>query len=81
MRSIATPQHECAVDTPTSVEGPLAALQRLGTGARVIAGGHSLLPMMKLPLAEPEHVIDINDVTELAYIREQDGEIRIPAPR
>ncbi len=63
----------------TSVEGALAALQRLGPEARIIAGGHSLLPMMKLRLANPEHLIDINDLTELAYIREQDGEIRIGA--
>ncbi len=38
----------------TSVEGAIAALQRLGPEARVIAGGHSLLPMMKLRLANPE---------------------------
>jgi carbon-monoxide dehydrogenase medium subunit len=61
----------------TSVEGAVASLQRLGSGARVIAGGHSLLPMMKLRLAKPEHLIDINDLTDLAYIREQDGEILI----
>jgi len=61
----------------TSVEGAVASLQRLGSAARVIAGGHSLLPMMKLRLARPEHLIDINDLTELAYIREQDGEVRI----
>ena len=63
----------------TSVEGAIAALDRLGSEARVIAGGHSLLPMMKLRLATPEHLIDINDLAELAYIREQDGEIRIGA--
>jgi len=63
----------------TSVEGVIAALQRLGPEARVIAGGHSLLPMMKLRLANPEHLIDINDIDELAYIREHDGEIRIGA--
>ena len=63
----------------TSVEGAIASLQRLGSEARIIAGGHSLLPMMKLRLANPEHLIDINDLTELAYIREQDGEIRIGA--
>jgi carbon-monoxide dehydrogenase medium subunit len=63
----------------TSVEGAIASLQRLGPEARIIAGGHSLLPMMKLRLANPEHLIDINDLTELAYIREQDGEIRIGA--
>ena len=63
----------------TSVEGAIASLQRLGSEARVIAGGHSLLPMMKLRLANPEHLIDINDLKELAYIREGDGEIRIGA--
>jgi carbon-monoxide dehydrogenase medium subunit len=63
----------------TSVEGAIASLQRLGPEARIIAGGHSLLPMMKLRLANPEHLIDINDLTELAYIREQEGEIRIGA--
>jgi carbon-monoxide dehydrogenase medium subunit len=63
----------------TSVEGAIASLNRLGPEARIIAGGHSLLPMMKLRLANPEHLIDINDLAELAYIREQDGEIRIGA--
>jgi carbon-monoxide dehydrogenase medium subunit len=63
----------------TSVEGAIAALERLGSEARVIAGGHSLLPMMKLRLANPEHLVDINDLAELAYIREQDGEVRIGA--
>jgi aerobic carbon-monoxide dehydrogenase medium subunit len=63
----------------TSVEGAIASLQRLGSEARIIAGGHSLLPMMKLRLANPEHLIDINDLAELSYIREQDSEIRIGA--
>jgi len=63
----------------TSVDGAIAALERLGNGARIIAGGHSLLPMMKLRLANPAHLVDINDLGELAYIREQDDEIRIGA--
>ena len=63
----------------TSVEGAIAALDRLGSDARIIAGGHSLLPMMKLRLASPAHLIDINDLDELSYIREQDGEVRIGA--
>jgi aerobic carbon-monoxide dehydrogenase medium subunit len=63
----------------TSVEGAIASLQRLGPEARVIAGGHSLLPMMKLRLANPEHLIDINDLHELAYIREAEDEVRIGA--
>jgi carbon-monoxide dehydrogenase medium subunit len=63
----------------TSVEGAIASLQKLGPEARIIAGGHSLLPMMKLRLANPEHLIDINDLTELRYIRQEGGEIRIGA--
>ena len=63
----------------TSVDDAIAALERLGPEARIIAGGHSLLPMMKLRLASPEHLIDINELTELAYITEQEGEIRIGA--
>jgi carbon-monoxide dehydrogenase medium subunit len=64
----------------TSVEGAIASLARLGSDARVIAGGHSLLPMMKLRLAEPAHLIDINDLEgELSYIRDDGGEIAIGA--
>jgi carbon-monoxide dehydrogenase medium subunit len=63
----------------TSVEGAIASLERLGPEARIIAGGHSLLPMMKLRLANPTHLIDINELAELAYIREEDGEVRIGA--
>ena len=63
----------------TSLEGALASLQRLGPGARVIAGGHSLLPMMKLRLATPDHLIDINDLAELSYIREEGDELAIGA--
>src|SRR5437763_16878139 len=63
----------------TSVQGAIASLQRLGSGARVIAGGHSLLPMMKLRLANPQHLIDINDLHELSYIREDGATVRIGA--
>jgi aerobic carbon-monoxide dehydrogenase medium subunit len=63
-----------------SVEDAVGALQRLGPDARIIAGGHSLLPMMKLRLANPEHLIDINDLEdELNYIREEGVEIVIGA--
>jgi carbon-monoxide dehydrogenase medium subunit len=62
----------------TSVDGAIAAL-RLRENSRVIAGGHSLLPMMKLRLASPAHLIDINDLHELAYIREEGGELAIGA--
>ena len=63
----------------TSVEGAIATLAKLGPEARLIAGGHSLLPMMKLRLANPEYLIDINDLEELSYIGERITEIRIGA--
>ena len=63
----------------TSVDHALALLERHGPEARLIAGGHSLLPMMKLRLARPEMLIDINDLTDLDYIRLDGGEIAIGA--
>jgi carbon-monoxide dehydrogenase medium subunit len=63
----------------TSVQDAIASLQRLGPEARIIAGGHSLLPMMKLRLANPEHLVDINEIADLSYIEERDDEIRIGA--
>jgi carbon-monoxide dehydrogenase medium subunit len=63
----------------TSVEGAIASLRKHDGDARIIAGGHSLLPMMKLRLAQPEHLIDINDLDELSYIRQFADEIRIGA--
>ncbi|MGO9957591.1 MAG: FAD binding domain-containing protein [Solirubrobacteraceae bacterium] len=64
----------------TSVEHALALLAQLGPGSRILAGGYSLLPMMKLRLARPECVIDIDDLAgELGYVREEDDEIRIGA--
>src|SRR4051794_38503806 len=63
-----------------SVEEALALLQRLGPEARLVAGGQSLLPMMKLRLATPEHLVDINPLdAELRYIRADGGEMRIGA--
>jgi aerobic carbon-monoxide dehydrogenase medium subunit len=63
----------------TSVDGAIASLSEHGPEARLIAGGHSLLPMMKLRLASPEFLIDINDLDELTYIDERMTEVRIGA--
>jgi len=64
----------------TSVEHALELLARLGPDARLLAGGHSLLPMMKLRLATPEHLVDIDALAdELGYIREEGAEVRIGA--
>src|SRR3954451_918016 len=77
----------CAVQTPapfdyvraTSVAETLELLSRHGPEARVIAGGHSLLPMMKLRLARPEWLIDINDLVELDFLAEEPDRLRIGA--
>jgi carbon-monoxide dehydrogenase medium subunit len=63
----------------TSVDDAIALLTELGPESRVIAGGHSLLPMMKLRLAAPEHLVDINDLSDLAYVRREGDEIRVGA--
>lgn len=53
---------------PKDLEGVLALLQEHGDEARVMAGGHSLIPMMKLRMAEVPHLIDLQDVPDLASI-------------
>ena len=64
----------------TSVDHAIELLEQLGEEARVIAGGHSLLPMMKLRLAVPEYLIDINDLEdELGYVRQEGGRLHIGA--
>jgi carbon-monoxide dehydrogenase medium subunit len=64
----------------TSIDHAIALMERLGSEARIVAGGHSLLPMMKLRLATPEYLIDINDLSsELEYIRIEASEVRIGA--
>jgi aerobic carbon-monoxide dehydrogenase medium subunit len=63
----------------TTVADALELLERHGEEARLIAGGHSLLPMMKLRLARPEWLIDINDVAELDHLTVTDDELRIGA--
>ena len=63
----------------TSVGHALALLAKFGPESRVLAGGHSLIPMMKLRLAQPETLIDINDLAELGYLRVEQGELRIGA--
>jgi carbon-monoxide dehydrogenase medium subunit len=58
-----------AYERATSVEHAIELLTRHGPEAHVVAGGHSLIPMMKLRLARPDALIDINDLTDLSYIR------------
>ena len=61
----------------TSVEHALSLLSRPET--RVVAGGHSLIPMMKLRLAQPELLVDINGLADLAFITKDGGQLRIGA--
>ena len=54
---------------PSSVQEAVGLLSSLGSEAKILAGGHSLLPMMKLRFAEPEHLVDINRIPELKGVR------------
>jgi carbon-monoxide dehydrogenase medium subunit len=62
-----------------SVEHALALLARFGPEARILVSGHSLIPMMKLRLAQPEVLVDINDLSELGYLRLDGAEMAIGA--
>ncbi|HRI61705.1 MAG TPA: xanthine dehydrogenase family protein subunit M [Saprospiraceae bacterium] len=66
-------------DSPASVAEAIALLQRYGSDAKIMSGGHSLLPMIKLRLATPERIIDISRIKGLAYIREEGGFLKIGA--
>jgi carbon-monoxide dehydrogenase medium subunit len=64
----------------SSVDHAIGLLDRLGDGAMVVAGGHSLLPMMKLRIANPEYLVDINDLApELGYVITDPTLVRIGA--
>ncbi|HEX9467587.1 MAG TPA: xanthine dehydrogenase family protein subunit M [Acidimicrobiia bacterium] len=60
-----------------SVDDAIALLAEHGDDAKLLAGGHSLLPLMKLRLATPSVLIDVGRLAELSYVREEDGEVAI----
>jgi len=62
---------------PSSVDEAIAVLGDFGDDAKVLAGGHSLLPLMKLRLATPEMLIDIGRLSELSYVRAEGDELAI----
>jgi len=64
---------------PETVPEAIALLQKYGDTAKLLAGGHSLIPMMKIRFAEPEHLVDLGKVAELRGIREKGKELRIGA--
>ena len=65
--------------SPTSVAEAADLLARHGGGAKLLAGGHSLIPLMKTRLAEPEVLIDLGRIDSMSYIRESDGGLAIGA--
>jgi CO/xanthine dehydrogenase FAD-binding subunit len=68
-----------AYHAPATVEEALALLTRYGGEAKLLAGGQSLMPLMNFRLARPAALIDLNAIASLAYIREDDGQIRFGA--
>ncbi len=65
--------------TPRNLDEALELLAKYGEEAKILAGGHSLIPMMKLRIAAPAHIIYIGKLTELNYIKEETGTIHIGA--
>ena len=68
-----------AYHRPTTTAEAVQLLASLGDDSRVLAGGHSLIPMMKLRLAAPEHIIDLQDIDELRGIDENSGMLSVGA--
>src|SRR5690349_14317917 len=64
---------------PRSIPDALALLDDLGDDAKLLAGGHSLLPMMKMRFAQPGHLVDLKNIAELKGIREDGNTLRIGA--
>ena len=62
---------------PRTIEEATGLLVKLGADAKILSGGQSLIPLMKLRLASPGHLVDINGIAGLAYIREEGGTLRI----
>lgn len=65
--------------TPATLEEAVSLLAMDPDGAKVLAGGHSLIPAMKLRLAQPQTLVDIARIKSLSYIREESNQIRIGA--
>ena len=68
-----------AYHRPQSLQDAIGLLAEHGENVRVVAGGHSLIPMMKLRLAKPEHLVDLQDLTELRGIGSEPGTLVIGA--
>jgi aerobic carbon-monoxide dehydrogenase medium subunit len=66
-------------ESPGTLAEAISLLQKHGEEAKILSGGHSLIPMMKLRFASPEYLIDINNIPGLAYIKEEAGVVKIGA--
>jgi len=64
---------------PTSVGDALAVLADVGADGKVLAGGQSLVPVLNMRLAAPGHLVDINRLAELAYVRTEPAGVRVGA--
>src|SRR4029453_3906004 len=65
--------------SPRSLDEALSLLQKLGPEAKLLSGGQSLIPMMKLRLVSPQYIVDINRIPGLDSISEKDSQLRIGA--
>ncbi|OJJ22356.1 carbon monoxide dehydrogenase [marine bacterium AO1-C] len=63
--------------TPSTLSEAIALLEEHGDEAKILSGGHSLIPMMRYRLASPEKIVDINGIPDLEYIKEEDGYLKI----
>ncbi len=66
-------------ETPATLQDAIGLLEKYGDEAKILSGGHSLIPMMKLRFASPEYIIDINNIPGLDYIKEEAGLIKLGA--
>ncbi len=66
-------------ESPGTLAEAISLLQKHGDDAKILSGGHSLIPMMKLRFASPEILIDINNIPGLSYIKEEGGMLKIGA--
>jgi len=64
---------------PTSLDDAVALLQRYGGDAKILAGGQSLMPLLNFRLSRPAALVDLNRIASLAYIREENGQVRLGA--
>ena len=66
-------------EAPATLGDAIGLLEKYGEEAKILSGGHSLIPMMKLRFASPERLIDINNIPGLSYIKEEKGTVKIGA--